>query len=435
MKSFIVTDVRRKDVFPNLNYRFARLEESEDKVILERDFLGENPEHYYVDGKNNELTVGSNIADIREYLQNGNRNFAWDRVRAVSNNTRGIIDNSTFKTSIPLEQELGDTLQEQPLDATVDYSNFASIGKRVRTLLEDSLTQRLDSVQDQRVGLLLSGGLDSMSIGYLISRIPPLTTAFTLKASDTDKDILKSREMAQRCGLDLVEIGILPMGDSVRISNQHYDSNRNLIGQRTISETSLDRIVNESLTISGNPKKDNLLCAVAMYLAGSAIKEEGISTVFCGEGPNEMINDYGYNPQQLGYGTSDKGDSAFREALTFGLKKSDKQLGRGGLPKHAIVRMGKIFAHYGLRLEAPYFDRRIAKILTHVPHNPSYDTVKQHLMLEILCDNGFNDLIEGTSKEKFQDGSGISGIFEDYDQRKLVDMFEKTYGIRKTAYL
>ena len=89
-----------------------------------------------------------------------------------------------------------------------------------------------------------------------------------------------------------------------------------------------------------------------------------------------MLNDYGFNPAESGYGTEDKGNVRFREALTFGNKKIDPQLGRGGLAKHATARMGKIFGHYNIRLEAPYFDMEIAKLMTNIPHLTSYDTIK-----------------------------------------------------------
>ena len=128
-------------------------------------------------------------------------------------------------------------------------------------------------------------------------------------------------------------------------------------------------------------------------------------------------------------------DPFFREALTFGLKKGDKQLGRGGLPKHALARMGKIFAHHGLRLEAPYFNREIARVMTRVPHVTSYDTIKQHLVGAMFQGEGLEKFINGTSKEKFQDGSGLSRLLRGYDQQRLLDMFESIYGIQKTGYL
>ena len=111
------------------------------------------------------------------------------------------------------------------------------------------------------------------------------------------------------------------------------------------------------------------------------------------------------------------------------------RLGRGGLAKHALARMGKIFSHYGIRLESPYFDKNIARVMTHIPHLTSYDTIKQHLINAMFVNEKFSDLIEGTSKEKFQDGSGVSKLFRKYNQSKIIEMFENIYGIKKTEYL
>ena len=425
MIDFKVTDLRRIDAFSNLSYRFARVLEDGERVILERDFLGENPLHWYVCGREEELIVASNICDIKEDLEQKGRTFSWERVRAVSNNKRVEFDNEAFNKASPYERELGPTLQEIPLDTSLDYSDFSQVGKRVRKLLDKSVQERLATIEDQRIGLLLSGGLDSMSVGYLLSLENREVTAFTLKVSDQDKDVVKSREIVKRCGIDLVEVGVDRVGDHVDL----------YLRDKYVESIPLEQIINESLRISGNPKKDNLFCAVAMYLVGRAVRSEAIKTVFCGEGPNEYVNDYGYNPLKLGYGTSDKGNIRFREALTFGEKEGDLQLGRGGLPKHATARMWKIFGSYGIRLEAPYFNREIAKIMTHIPHIPDYKDIKQNLMMHVLQGGGLDDLIAGTSKEKFQDGSGISRILESYTQSELVDRFEKIYGIRKTSYL
>ena len=468
IKTFTVTDLRREDVFPNFDYRFSNLRESETEAVLERDFLGENPLHYYSDIKSGELIVANNIQDIKEYLEKWKRTFTWERVRAVSNNTRTTIDNIAFISATPQEEERGPTLQEYEPDwftnegfvrvtepflikepsagmsffevmslQTRYYVNLKTAGKVVREFLQKSLEARLATIADSEVGLLLSGGLDSMSVGYLLSKAKDRkVTAFTLKVNEDDQDVVKSRELAKRFNIDLSEVKIDQNDSGSSITLQRYSPTKDLRYTKKIAEDiNLDNAILESLKISGNPKKDNLFCAAAMYLIGQAITVEGIRTVFCGEGPNEMINDYGYNPRDSGYATEDKGDVQFREALTFGLKKTDRQLGRGGLPKHAIARMGKIFAHYGLRLEAPYFNRDVARVMTRVPHSTSYNTIKQHLVGAMFKREGLDVFIEGTSKEKFQDGSGVSRLFRDYDQKRLIDMFEGIYGIQKTGYL
>jgi len=436
-KMFTVTDLRKEDVFPNLDYRFSTFRETDTGVVLERDFLGENPLHYYSDIRTGELIVANNIVDIKDYLEKQQRTFTWERVRAVSNNSRTTIDDFAFISASPKEEEREPTLQGYKPKETTDYADIANVGKTVRRLLQESLEARLSSIADSEVGLLLSGGLDSMSVGYLLSKAKDRkVTAFTLKVNEDDQDVVKSRELAKRFNIDLSEVKIDQNDSGSSITLQRYSPTKDLRYTKKIAEDiNLDNAILESLKISGNPKKDNLFCAAAMYLIGQAITVEGIRTVFCGEGPNEMINDYGYNPRDSGYATEDKGDVQFREALTFGLKKTDRQLGRGGLPKHAIARMGKIFAHYGLRLEAPYFNRDVARVMTRVPHSTSYNTIKQHLVGAMFKREGLDVFIEGTSKEKFQDGSGVSRLFRDYDQKRLIDMFEGIYGIQKTGYL
>ena len=436
-KMFTVTDLRKEDVFPNLDYRFSTFRETDKGVVLKRDFLGENPLHYYSDIRTGELIVANNIVDIKDYLEKQQRTFTWERVRAVSNNSRTTIDDFAFISASPKEEEREPTLQGYKPKETTDYADIANVGKTVRRLLQESLEARLSSIADSEVGLLLSGGLDSMSVGYLLSKAKDRkVTAFTLKVNEDDQDVVKSRELAKRFNIDLSEVKIDQNDSGLSITLQRYSPTRDLRYTKKIAEgINLDAVILKSLKISGNPKKDNLFCAAAMYLIGQAITVEGIRTVFCGEGPNEMINDYGYNPRDSGYATEDKGDIRFREALTFGLKKTDRQLGRGGLPKHAIARMGKIFAHYGLRLEAPYFNRDVARVMTRVPHTTSYDTIKQHLVGAMFKDEGLDIFIQGTSKEKFQDGSGVSRLFRGYDQQKLIDMFEGLYGIKKTGYL
>ena len=56
-------------------------------------------------------------------------------------------------------------------------------------------------------------------------------------------------------------------------------------------------------------------------------------------------------------------------------------------------------------------------------------------MSAIFAGEGIDDLILGVSKEKFQDGSGVSRLFSGYGQRKLIDVFDQIYGIEKTGYL
>ena len=73
--------------------------------------------------------------------------------------------------------------------------------------------------------------------------------------------------------------------------------------------------------------------------------------------------------------------------------------------------------------------------MTMIPHLYSYDTIKQYLVINVFKDEKLDSFISGTSKEKFQDGSGISDILKIYTQEELIKLFEEIYGIKKTSYL
>jgi asparagine synthetase B (glutamine-hydrolysing) len=432
VKSFTVRDIRNTQAFPDLSYRFATLEETDEEVRLSRDFLGENPLHYYIDAVERELVVASNLCDVKETLEANGRKFEWEIVRAVPNNQSATIDDRGFASASPLVQELGPTLQQ--LVPPVDCSDLAAAGRCVRKLLDASLDTRLATVEDPQIGIILSGGLDSASVGYLLAKKRKVT-AFTLKVREDESDIVQSRKLTRRFGIDLSEVKITPSGTNVDIALERYDASRKLVCEKAVERSlPLDEALRESLRISANPMRGNVLCAVSMFLIGRAIASEGIETVFCGEGPNEMFNDYGLVPGSGRSPDSDLGDVAFREKLTFGGEKISPQFGRVGLSDQAVARMSKVFAHYGIRLESPYFDRDIAGILTRIPHLTSHDTIKQHFMAAMFAGEGLDEFIRGTAKKKFQDGAGISPLFSGLSDRDITAVFRELYEIPGERY-
>jgi asparagine synthetase B (glutamine-hydrolysing) len=432
VKSFDVRDIRNTRAFPDLSYRFATLEETDEEVRLSRDFLGENPLHYTIDAVKGELIVASNICDVKEYLEANGRELDWEIVRAVPNNQSATIDDRAFTSASPVIRELGPTLQQR--DPPLDCSDLAAAGRCVRKLLDDSLDTRLATVEDSRIGIILSGGLDSVSVGALLAKKRKVT-AFTLKVREDESDIVKSRELTRHFGIDLTEVKITPSGTSVDIALERYDASRNLSCEKQVARSiPLDEALRESLRISANPMRGNILCAVAMFLIGRAIASEGIETVFCGEGPNEMFNDYGILPGGGRSSDSEPGDVAFREKLTFGGENLSPQFGRAGLSNHAVSRMSKIFAHYGIRLESPYFHEDIARIVTRIPHLTSHDTIKQHFMAAMFAGEGLDEFIRGTVKKKFQDGAGITPLFGGFSKREIAAMFRELYGIPKRSF-
>ena len=130
---FTIKDLRNTIVFPDTPYRFSSLTQTAEGVELRRDFLGENPLHYYADIPRGELVVANNIADIKGYMDQNSGTFAWDRVRAVHNNTLVRIDDVSFSNAEAEEQELGPTLQElpRPTDTRLESLAYQTVSSLV----------------------------------------------------------------------------------------------------------------------------------------------------------------------------------------------------------------------------------------------------------------------------------------------------------------
>jgi len=432
-------DLTNKNVFPNTEYRFSRVIKTSENIILERDFIGENPLHYYVNSKSQKIVVANSIREIKRYVEACGSKFLWEYVRAVSNNKKVVITSKTFYDSRPTTTELQPTLQAM-VKPMIDFSNMNEIGKSLRVLLIKSTRARIASIRENTSGLLLSGGLDSITTGYFLKNNSngKNIRAFTLKVHENDPDIVKARVIAKRLYIPLTEVKISRNVDEISIHVEVYDDNQFLEKEYHLVTLKISQVVKKTLEIAENPKRDNLFCSLAMYLIGMVIKNEGIKTVFCGEGPNEMINDYGFLPIEEGYSSMGISDTYFRQALTFGLKEADMQLGRGGLAKHALSRMGKIFLYYGIRLESTFFNSYIANIITRIPYaDEEYSVIKPIIDAAILGEEGKSVLgsLENISKEKFQDGSGISRLFKEYDQYQLTKLFKEIYGVNKDSYI
>ncbi len=433
-----IIDLRNKKVFPSLRYRFSKVTNSENSLTLERDFIGENPLHYYVDSSSREIIIANTIREIKKYLENNGGKFFWEYVRAVSNNKKVIVTPESFYNSRAIITELQLPLQEMKVP-DIDFHNMKNVGVSISKLLTESIRERIKSIEDDTIGILLSGGLDSITTLYFLKNNlgGKKIRAFTLKVNENESDVVKARDVAKKLHIPLTEVKIGRRDNMTSVDVEVYDKSRNLERSYNLIKLNTSEVISETLKIAENPKKDNLFCSLAMYLIGMAVKNENIKTVFCGEGPNEMINDYGFEPAKNGYSGMEISDTYFRQALTFGVKEADMQLGRGGLAKHALSRMGKMFAYYDIRLESPFFNSDIANVLTRVPYlSKNYNTIKQKIDSEILgLDSvGILGRLDGISKEKFQDGSGISKIFAEYDQKKLTLLFNEIYGVNKTVY-
>ena len=274
----------------------------------------------------------------------------------------------------------------------------------------------------------MSGGIDSMSIAYIVSTLCKNVTAYTIEvASQQSTDLVRAYQITKTFGI-----------------------NHKIIN---VSEKEILNCVEEAVKDSEIYHMYNVFCAVGMHKLANVLKDDGIKYVFTGEGGNEAFGDYHdwivVDPETkkelvLQRTSKDFNEPAGREAYIWGNLLAEAQ-GRyniqlgSGLGKHGGSRMYKPMFKNGVYLLSPYFEKLIMKIIANIPFEilekiggkPGF--MKMVFADEINSGKIPEELFE-VKKIRFQDASdggegGITGtlLSHGYNQKKLIKIFNNIF--------
>lgn len=396
-------------------FGFVFEDKKSNKIFAVRDWIGEAPLHYMID--DDTIYFANFITDLIQSVPN----YSYDKVVAVNRSEIVEIDTKTGKT----EKRLYFNFNEKKTN--VNYDDLNLVAKRMHDLLFEAVKIRT-SQSSEEFALLLSGGIDSMSVAFMVSKINPKIPAYTIEvASQQATDLVRAQKITKTFGL---------RHEIVTVSKQEI----------------LDSI-EDSISDSEIYHMYNVFCAVGMYKLAEVLKEKGIKYVFTGEGGNEIFGDYNdwiikdrvsKAENILQKTAKDFEDPIGREAYIWGNLKAEKigrynvQLG-SGLGKHGGSRMYKPMFKKGITLLSPYLEKEVAKIGANIPTD---------ILKKIGGKPGFMKMVfakeieEGEIPEeffeikkiRFQDASegGETGITETllgqgYDQEKLIGIFNRVF--------
>ena len=137
----------------------------------------------------------------------------------------------------------------------------------VRYLLESSVAKHLQADHGIRVGIFLSGGLDSSVLAALASRHRPDIVGFTIGTGDSP-DVFAARRVAKYLGIRLVECPL-----------------------------SLDhayRRLSEAVRVTESYNAATVLEGLLTMMLAEAAASEGIKIILSGEGADEIFAGYGF---------------------------------------------------------------------------------------------------------------------------------------------
>ncbi|MDY7032594.1 MAG: asparagine synthetase B [Thermodesulfobacteriota bacterium] len=324
-------------------------------VVVARDPIGKKP-LYYID--NEWVTY---FASEKKALWNGKDN----PVRLNPGDILRIDDSGS-------EVHEGFHLQFPQIDI-VDFREAVELYKEV---LITAIQKRLTGLVETRIGIIFSGGIDSVLISKLLQREGKNIICYCTGTKESG-DIIAARSVAKEMGLDLK--------------------------MTLIDEKMVDEILVEVIK---NVEESGLLqveVAIPMYLAAKLASEDDIRVMFTGQAADELFAGYPwYNDVLAEFGFLRLHEKLW-EDLTY-------------LYTDTLEREDKLTMAHSIELRAPYLDRDVIqtamRISPRLKLNCKDDDLRKRVHRQAAVELGVPPNLAFRAKDPAQSGSGIHELID-----------------------
>jgi asparagine synthase (glutamine-hydrolysing) len=337
-------------------YALAIKDQDEDKIYLVRDRLGIRPLYY---GQNNNI-IG--FASERKGL--------WQI--GIKEPTFSLLPGHCVILSDKISSPI------KIAEPSVNYSN-----KPTLTKLEDALSAYKKALYNSikkrsqdlsRIGIIFSGGIDSVLVAKITKELVPDVTCYTSGIAGSD-DIKFSKVIADQLDLDL-KINELNIKDI---------------------ENMLPNILNIIETTNSTQAEVSIPIYGALKLAA----KDGLRVVFTGQGADELFAGYPWYAQIYGkYGAKKLKEYMIQDLLL--------------LYKETLEREDKLAMSNSIEMREPFLDSDIVRTATSIDLNLNLadknDIFGKRVHRELAIQVGIPKHIAYREKQAAQHGAGIHGI-------------------------
>lgn len=247
---------------------------------------------------------------------------------------------------------------------------------------KDALLRSVEKrVRDfDRIGIVFSGGIDSVIVAYLAKQMVPEVICYTSGIKDSN-DITNSIDIAEKLDLRL-EINEL-------------------------SEADVEKMIPEIINVIEDDNMGQVEVAIPIYAAVKLAREQGIRVMLTGQGADEIFGGYSWYSkivQKFGY---DK-------ILEYMIK--DVQL----LYKETLEREDKITMSQSIELREPFLDPNLIDTVLKIDPrlniqnsgSNEFDTLGKRVHRKLAENLGIPREIAFRIKEAAQHGSGIHNMLD-----------------------
>lgn len=352
-------------------YILAIKEQSTGNIILVRDGIGVRQIYYGEDDRY--FAFGSEKKalwkiDLHGKIQRLLPGYAlFISQKSNENSFKTSLHPITVNTSKSIRAKY--PISYKDIDSALDAYNdalIASVEKRVRDF--------------SRIGIVFSGGIDSVIVAYLAKQMVPEVICYTSGINGSN-DITNSIEIAEKLDLKL-EINELSQNDV---------------------EKMLPNIIN----VIEDDNMGQVEVAIPIYAAVKLAREQGIRVMLTGQGADEIFGGYSWYSkivQKYGY---DK-------ILEYMIK--DVQL----LYKETLEREDKITMSQSIELREPFLDPNLIDTVLRIDPRlniqndgvDAFDTLGKRVHRRLAEKIGIPKEIAYRIKEAAQHGSGIHNLLD-----------------------
>ncbi|MCF8143913.1 MAG: asparagine synthase (glutamine-hydrolyzing) [Deltaproteobacteria bacterium] len=333
-----------------------------DSVVLARDPIGKKPLYHI---ENEGVTY---FASEKKALWNGkDRPARLNPGNILHIKSSGVKEHEGFALQLP----------------QIDIVDFREAVEAYKEVLIGAVKKRLTGLRESRIGVIFSGGIDSVLIAKLLQREGKNITCYCTGTGDSG-DMVAARAVAEDMGLDL----------------------KTTIIEEGMVEEILPEII-RSVEESGLLQVE---VAIPMYLAARLAAEDSIRVMFTGQAADELFAGYPwYNDvvRQSGYLRLHE---KLWEDLTF-------------LYTDTLEREDKLTMAHSIELRAPYLDRDVIqtamKISPRLKIEGEHDTLRKRVHRQASVELGVPPYLGFRAKDPAQSGSGIHGIIEKIANRQV----------------
>ena len=258
----------------------------------------------------------------------------------------------------------------------IDIVDFREAVEEYKEVLTRSVNKRLTGLTESTLGVIFSGGIDSVLVANLLMREGKNIVCYCTGTADS-ADVQASEAVAKDLGLEL----------------------KTSIIDEAMVEALLPEVI-ENVEESGLLQVE---VAIPMYLAAKMAAADGIRVMYTGQAADELFAGYPWYNDVL----AEHGYLRLHEKLWEDL---------GMLYTDTLEREDKLTMAHSIELRAPYLDRDV--ILTAMRISPrlklegAEDNLRKRVHRQASAELGVPPYLAFRTKDPAQSGSGIHQIIQ-----------------------